>query len=194
MNGRAALVRYADDAVLCFEKQSDAERVMRVLGKRLGRFGLSLHPDKTRLVDFRRPPKDQRGGKGPGSFDFLGFTLYWRRSRRGNWYVASKTQNAKVQKAKRAINDWCRRHRHWSVADQHAALVRRIQGHINYFGVRGNTHSLGVVVGAARRAWFKWLNRRSQRSRLNWQRFEELLRDYPLPRPKARWTLWGTTL
>jgi group II intron reverse transcriptase/maturase len=192
MRGRSALVRYADDAVFCFEHRSDAERVMAVLGKRLARFGLALHPDKTRLLDFRRPSADQKGGKGPGTFDFLGFTLYWRRSRRGNWYVASKTRRARVQRAKRAINDWCRSHRHWSVKDQHDALTRRIQGHINYFGVRGNTRSLGVVVEVAERAWYKWLNRRSQRSRLDWKRFRNLLWDYPLPEPKARWALWGT--
>ena len=194
LRGKAALVRYADDAVFCFEQRSDAERVMDVLGKRLARFGLALHPDKTRLLDFRQPAADQRGGKGPGTFDFLGFTLYWRRSRKGNWYVASKTRRERVQRAKRAIYDWCRRHRHQPVEDQHAALVRRIQGHINYFGVRGNTRSLGRVVYAARRAWYKWLNRRSQRSRLNWERFVDLLRDYPLPKPRATWAWWGQTL
>jgi len=194
MRGKTALVRYADDAVFCFEDRQDAERVMHVLWQRFARFGLRLHPDKTRLLDFRRPPGDQRQGKGPGTFDFLGFTLYWRRSRQEEWYLASKTRRERVQKAKRAINDWCRRHRHWSVMDQHAALTRRIQGHINYFGVRGNTFSLGAVVSAARRTWFKWLNRRSQRSRLDWGRFVDLLRDYPLPKPKARWAWWGTVL
>jgi group II intron reverse transcriptase/maturase len=194
MKGRAAFVRYADDAVFCFERRSDAERVMAVLGERAARFGLALHPDKTRLLDFRRPPEAGPSGKRPESFDFLGFTMYWRRSRKGRWYVASKTRHARVQRAKRTINDWCRCHRHWPVKDQHAALVRRIQGHINYFGVRGNTRSLGVVVEAARRAWFKWLNRRSQRSRLNWERYADLLRDFPLPKPKAKWALWGSPL
>lgn len=193
MRGRAALVRYADDAVFCFEQQSDAERVMKVLGKRMARFGLELHPDKTRLMDFRRPPKDQ-DGKGPGTFDFLGFTFYWRKSQKGNWYVASKTRSARIQKAQRAIADWCRRHRHWPVKEQHAALKRRIQGHINYFGARGNTQSLNKVVEAAKRAWFKWLNRRSQRSRLNWERFVELMGDYPLPKPRARWSMWQEPL
>ena len=194
MRGSAALVRYADDAVFCFEHRSDAERVMSVLDKRLARFGLELHPGKTRLLDFRCPPEGQKAGKSAGTFDFLGFTLYWRRSRKSNWYVASKTRRERVQRAKRAINDWCRRHRHRSVEDQHVALTRRIQGHINYFGVRGNTRSLAVVVEAAKRAWYKWLNRRSQRSRLNWERFVDLLRDYPLPKPRARWVLWGEPL
>jgi group II intron reverse transcriptase/maturase len=194
MKGKAALVRYADDAVFCFEHRSDAERVMAVLGKRMERFGLKLHPEKTRLRDFRRPPINKRGGKGPGTFDFLGFTMYWRRSRKGKWYLASKTRSARVQRAKRAIADWCRSHRHWSVKDQHAALVRRLQGHINYFGVRGNTSCLGAVVDAAKRTWYKWLNRRSQRSRLTWERFNDLLKDYPFPKPRARWAMWGEPL
>lgn len=108
--------------------------------------------------------------------------------------MTSKTRCARVQRAKRAIADWCRSHRHWSVKDQHTALVRRIQGHINYFGARGNTSCLGAVVDAAKKAWFKWLKRRSQRSRLTWERFEELLLDYPLPKPKATWAMWGTML
>ncbi len=194
LKGRAAFIRYADDVVLCFEKRSDAERVRRVVGKRLARFGLALNPDKTRLLDFRCPPEEQKGGKGRGTFDFLGFTVYWRRSRKGNWYVALKTRRARIRRAKKALDDWCRRHRHWPVKDQHEALVRRIRGHINYFGVRGNVWNLGVIIEAAERAWHKWLNRRSQRSRLNWKRFADLLRDFPLPKPKATWSAWRTGL
>ena len=83
--GKATLVRYADDLVIAFERKDDAERVMEVLGKRMGRFGLTLHPDKTRLLPFRRPPAGQEGGKGPSTFDFLGFTLYWARAKTGRW-------------------------------------------------------------------------------------------------------------
>jgi group II intron reverse transcriptase/maturase len=191
MRGRALLIRYCDDFVIGFERRDDAGRVMAVLGKRLGRFGLELHPDKTRLVDFRRPSPEQAGGKGPGTFDFLGFTHYWMRSRRGRWYMVSRTRNARLRRAKEAVDDWCRRHRHWPVQEQHAALVRRIRGHFNYFGVRGNGRSLSLLVDSAKRSWFKWLNRRSQRSRLNWQRYIALLGDYPLPAPKAHFALWG---
>jgi hypothetical protein len=191
MRGCVLLIRYADDFVIGFERQDDAERVMAVLGKRLERFGLELHPDKTRLVDFRRPPSGQARGKGPGTFDFLGFTHLWRRSRQGSWHMVSTTRIARLRRAQKAVHDWCRRHRHWPVPAQHDALVRRIRGHFNYFGVRGNERRLNLLVEAAKRSWFKWLNRRSQRSRLNWKRFADLLRRYPLPAPVATRSLWG---
>ena len=190
MKGHALLIRYCDDFVIGFNRQDDAQRVMAVLGKRLGRFGLELHPDKTRLVDFRRPPQSQRDRQGPGTFDFLGFTHHWYRTRRGRWQMRSKTRNARLRRAKRSVNDWCRRHRHESIPEQHRALVRRIQGHFNYFGIRGNERCLHLVAYWATCSWFKWLNRRSQRSCLNWKRFNALLGQYPLPAPVALHTLW----
>ena len=191
LKGRAHLVRYADDFAIGFELGEDAERVMAVLGKRLQRFGLRLQPTKTRLVPFHRPPRTQRRGKGPGTFDLLGFTWYWRRSRKGNWVPACKTRKARRQRIVRSVYDWCRRHRHEPIAVQHAALVRRIRGHFQYFGVNGNTESLAKVAYHAERAWYKWLNRRSQRSRLRWDRFRDLLRDFPLPPPRVYVTIWG---
>jgi len=190
MRGQVVLVRYCDDFVIGFERRDDADRVMAVLGKRLARFGLELHSDKTRLVDFRRPPLNPPGGKGYGTFDFLGFTHLWKRSRRGRWYMVSKTRSVRLRRAKKAVYEWCRRHRPWSIPAQHAALKRRIQGHFNYFGVRGNERGLKLHVEAAKRAWFKWLNRRSQRSRLTWKRFNDLHRDFPLPAPKATISFW----
>jgi group II intron reverse transcriptase/maturase len=190
LKGKAVLIRYCDDFVVGCARQDDAEQVMRWLGKRLGHFGLELHPEKTRLMDFRRPYLNHRG-KGPGTFDFLGFTHFWRRTRKsGRWQPACKTRVGRLRRAKKAVHDWCRRHRHQSVPEQHAALVRRIQGHFNYFGIRGNLKSLGVLIQSARRSWFKWLKRRSQRSRLTWKRFCDLLKDFPLPRPKERLCLW----
>lgn len=194
MAEKAVFIRYADDGVFGFRNRSDAERVMAVLGKRLARYGLVLHPTKTRLLDFRRPPEEQKRGKGPDTFDLLGFTLYWRRSRAGKWYLASKTKHARVCRTKKDLDDWCRRHRHLSVKTQHAALVKRLQGHLNYFGVRGNTKSLLQVSQAVRRSWFKWLNRRGQRSKLTWKRFEGLIAQYPLPEPRAKLALWGAPL
>lgn len=192
MKGRCLLIRYADDAVMGFECQQDAERVMEVLGKRMGRYGLTLHPDKTRLLPFGRPPKKQQSGKGPGSFDFLGFTLFWRRTQGGRWLVVPKTRRARLRRAIRAVYDYCRGQRHESVEDQHRGLCRRIQGHFNYFGVTLNTGSLYTLRHHALKAWHKWLNRRSQRSRLNWQRFRDLLKEHPLPRPGVYVDLWGT--
>lgn len=193
MNGKAMLIRFADDFIIGFEHMEDAKRVMEVLGKRLERFGLRLHPDKTRLLDFRRPSPSQTKGKGPGSFDFLGFTVYWRRnSGKRGWHMAWKTRKTRLRRAIKAIQEQCRRQRHWPVKVQHIALKRRIQGHFNYFGVNDNTESLKMLIMAVERAWFKWLNRRSQRSRMNWGRFKDLLSDYPLPKPRVYANLWGT--
>jgi RNA-directed DNA polymerase len=192
LTGTSSLIRYADDFIICFELREDAERVMDVLGKRLARFGLTLQPNKTRLIPFGRPPPTQKRGKGPGTFDFLGFTLFWRRSRRGGWCVGCKTRRARLRRAIRAVYDWCRRHRHEPVAVQHAALTSRIRGHFQYFGVNGNQRSLGRLFHHARRAWFKWLCRRSQRKRLTWPRFVDLLRDLPLPVSRVYVEIWGT--
>ncbi len=192
LRGRATLVRYADDFVIGVERHDDAERVMDVLPKRLGRYGLTLHADKTRLLPFGRPPRRQPGGKGPASFDFLGFTLYWRRARSGCWGMRCKTRSARLQRAINNAAAWCRRHRHRPVTVQHAALTRRIQGHFNYFGVSGNARSLGRLVDATERHWYKWLRRRSHRSRLTWPRFVALLERYPLPTPRIRVRIWGT--
>ena len=142
MRGKAHLVRYADDLVIGLEREDDAKRVMAVIGRRLERFGLRMHPDKTRLVPFARPPSGQTSGKGPATFDFLGFTIYWRRTRQGRWAPTCKTRKARLGRAITAIADWCRSHRHLPVKQQHAALVRRIDGPCNYFGVNGNSRSL----------------------------------------------------
>jgi group II intron reverse transcriptase/maturase len=191
LKGKSCLIRYADDFVLGFELQEDAERVWAVLGKRLERYGLRLHPDKTRLLDFRRPRPKQPDGKGPGTFDFLGFTLYWRKVRMGRWMLTCKTRRARLKRSIAAVYDWCRDHRHEAVAEQHAALTGRLQGHYNYFGVNGNLRSLACLLHHARRAWYKWLRRRSQRTRLNWERFTDLLRDFPLPRPRILVRIWS---
>jgi hypothetical protein len=190
LQGKATLIRYCDDFIIGFAREDDARRVMAVLGKRLERFGLALHPDKTRLLPFGRPPKTQQSGKSPATFDFVGFTFYWRRTRKGHWRMGCKTRRASLRRAKTSIYDWCRRHRHLSIEDQHAALHRRVRGHCNYFGVSGNYPSLMRLVEATKRAWYKWLRRRSQRTRLNWERFTEMLRWWPLPRPRITVRIW----
>jgi len=193
LRGKSCLVRYADDLLFGFELREDAERVMAVLGKRLGRYGLSLSPDKTRLLDFRRPPRDHKGGKGPGSFDFLGFTHYWRRSRKGAWQPAWKTRRKSLHKAIISLQSWCKANRHMPIPEQHVALTRRIQGHFNYFGVNGNHRSLSMVLYKVERSWFRWLSRRSQRTRMTWKRFNGILRQMPLPRVRVYRNLWATS-
>jgi group II intron reverse transcriptase/maturase len=190
LRGRACLIRYADDFVIGFERRDDAERVMAVLSKRMGRFGLALHPDKTRLLPFERPTGG--AGKGPATFDFLGFTHYWRRTRSGRWMMWCKTRQSRLRRAIRSVTDYCRRHRHDPVKVQHAALKRRIEGHFNYFGVNGNIRSLERLIAEIRPIWRKWLRRRSQKSRLTWERYAAMLERYPLPVPRIRVQLWGT--
>lgn len=194
LGGHSALIRFADDFIICFEREDDAKRVMEVLGKRMERFGLRLHPDKTRLISFRRPSSGKKGGKDTDSFDFLGFTVYWRRNRRSpGWHVAWKTRKARLGRFIKTIHQQCRSQRHWPVAMQHKALVRRIQGHFNYYGVNDNTECLAKLKCEIERAWYKWLLRRGQRSRLTWERFRDLLKDFPLPGPRVYVDLWATT-
>jgi RNA-directed DNA polymerase len=190
LRGRSCLVRYADDFVIGFEQREDADQVMQMVHRRMAEHGLRLHPEKTRLVPYQRPSRRQMGGKGPGTFDFLGFTLYWRKTRRGHWGQGYRTRKARHQRAKQTLADYCRRHRHEPVKVQHASLCRRLRGHYNYFGVNSNHQSLWQLLQAARRIWFKWLRRRSQRKHLTWQRFEEILKAFPLPTPSIKVQLW----
>lgn len=189
LKGYARLIRYADDFVIAFERTDDAEDVMGELGARMERFRLALHPDKTRLVPFAKPPPEQRGGKGPATFDFLGFTVSWRRKRTGGWRPGFETRRARVQRFLEAVAEFCRRHRHDPVKTQHAALCRRINGHLNYFGVNGNSSALVCIVRVTERLWHKWLARRSQR-RMAWERFLKLLQRLPLPAPTIRVQIW----
>jgi group II intron reverse transcriptase/maturase len=191
LRGKAILVRYCDDFVIGLERRDDAERVRDVLGKRLGRFGLTLHPDKTRLLPFRRPSADQQAGKGSATFDFLGFTLHMGRARTGRWMMWCKTRSARLRRSIRAVAEWCRRYRHLPVKVQHTALARRLRGHYNYFGVSGNFHRLLLFVHAVKQYWLKWLRRRSNRTRLTSERFTALLERYPLPRPRITVRIWG---
>ena len=191
LRGKACLVRYADDLVIGFERREDAEKVMAMLHQRMAEYDLRLHPEKTRLLPFERPPWWPDGGKGPGTFDFLGFTLLWRRTQKGTWGQNFRTRKARLQRAKVALNDFCRRHRHEPVKEQHASLCRRISGHINYFGVNGNFARVAQLVRAAERIWHKWLQRRSQRTRLNWRRYKDILKAFPLPRPSIKVQLWA---
>lgn len=184
LRGRAQVVRYADDFVLAFERKDDAERVFAVLSQRFERFGLTLHPNKTRLLPFGRPRTPK--GKGPGTFDFLGFTFFWGVARSGKRVPRVRTRKASHRRALQSVAAWCRRERHQPVKEQHAAPVRRIEGHLNYFSVNDNDRSVRRFVRGVGRAWFNWLNRRSQRSRLTWERMNDLLGAYPLPKVYVR--------
>jgi RNA-directed DNA polymerase len=192
LEGRARLIRYADDFVIGFERRDDAERVLEVLHKRMARYGLTLHPDKTRLIPFERPRYGENGRSATGTFDFLGFTMYWCRTRRGGWRLGMKTRKAGVRKFLQGLGGWCRRHRHLPLKDQHAALSRRLRGHFQYFGVNGNARSLQQVRYRTERLWLRWLRRRSQRGRrLTWKRFGAYLTAHPLPPPRITVQIWA---
>jgi group II intron reverse transcriptase/maturase len=184
--GRAVLVRYADDAVFLFANESDARRVMEVLPKRLGKYGLELHPDKTRLVDFRSPYRfaSTDAGEGPGTFDLLGFTHYWGKARSGKWAVKRKTAKDRFRRALKRVAEWCREHRHDEVRAQQEALGRKLRGHFEYFGITGNFRAIALFRSKVTAVWRKWLSRRSQRASIAWSRMHRLLERYPLPRPR----------
>jgi RNA-directed DNA polymerase len=181
LKGRARLLRYADDFVITFERIDDAQRVLDVLPKRFEKYGLVLHPEKTRLVEFL-PPRSSHGDKG-GTFDLLGFTHFWSESRAGIWVVKVKTARDRFGRALRRVAEWCRGHRHQPIADQQRHLALVLRGHYGYYGRRGNSRALGRFFHHLRRVWRKWLHRRGKR-RMTWERFNCLCKQYPLPIPK----------
>lgn len=188
LRGEAFLVRYADDFVIVCVMKGDAEKLMAVLPKRFGRYGLTLHPEKTRLVRFTKPASSSSNkgdDGGSGTFDLLGFTHYWRRSHRGRvWVIGQKTAKGRLSRTIRKVAEWFRGNRHRKVADQHRDLVPKLRGHYQYYGITGNGRALHSFYEAVRREWQRWLNRRSQRNNMTWERFELMLRRYVLPRPR----------
>ena len=172
LSGRAVLFRYADDFVILFSDEADARRVYDVLPKRFGRYGLTLHPNKTRLIDFRKPRPPN--GDGPGSFDLLGFTHVWARTRRGGFAVQRRTARGRFKRALQRVALWCREHRHRPIPEQHTTLSRMLRGHCAYYGITWNSHALLRFRRAMERLWVKWLGRRSQRARMTFERFRKL--------------------
>jgi RNA-directed DNA polymerase len=188
LKGRAFLVRYADDFVMGFACEGDARRVLGVLPKRFGKYGLTLHPEKTRLVRFSRPgrgPTQAQAPKGPapGSFDFLGFTHFWSRSKKGNWVVKRKAARGRFRRAVGEIAAWCRRNLHRPIREQHRALQQKLRGHYQYYGVAGNGRGLWLFLERLQEVWQKWLSRRGGKKGRNWEWFKHLLQRLPLPRP-----------
>ena len=184
LSGEAHLFRYADDAVLLFANEDDARRVMAVLPKRFGRYGLTLHPGKTRLVEFRRPDRRSPPRTETGTFDLLGFTHFWGVARSGNWIVKRKTAKDRFRKALKRLADWCKIHLHESLETQWRILGSKLRGHFGYYGIVGNFRAIARFREEARRVWQKWLNRRSQRASMRWDRMQRLLERYPLPRAR----------
>jgi RNA-directed DNA polymerase len=185
LRGQAAEIRYCDDFILCFQYREDAERVLRVLTKRFAKYGLTLHPEKTRLLAFGRSAVP--GGPGapqPATFDFLGFTHICARSRRGRFTIHVRTIRKRLRRSVKAVAQWCQQHRHDPVGDQAAALNAKLRGHYQYYGRPTNARSLWRFYRLVRRLWRKWLNRRTRGKWLDWDTFQRLLKRHPLLLPR----------
>jgi len=185
LKGAAHEIRFADDAVLCFQYREDAEKVLGVLPKRFARFGLTLHPEKTRLVNFGRYAEEhaKRQGKKPATFDFLGFTHICARSRRGKFIVQVRTMKKRLRRGLTAITEWCQENRHKPVDEQQKILNAKLRGHYQYYGRPSNYRSIWQFYRTTRRIWRKWLTRRTRGKRLTWERYAEILRRHPLLLP-----------
>ena len=182
LRGRGFMVRFADDATLVFQREEDARKVMEVLPKRFGRFKLTLHPQKTQLIGFESPAR--RPSTKAGTFNLLGFTHYWGKSRKGRPVIKRKTARDRFQRSCKSINLWCRKYRHIAVEEQWLKLSRKLRGHYNYYGITGNIEALRRYFHVVSTTWIKWLGRRSHKGWLNWQKANLLLAFYKLPTPR----------
>jgi group II intron reverse transcriptase/maturase len=186
LNGRSFLVRYADDFVMGFACEADARRVLAVLPKRFGKYGLARHPDQTRLVPVGRPRSGATRtpppeGSTPGTFDLLGFTHYWGRSYQGYGVVKRRTAQGRLSRALQTIAAWCRFHRHDPIAAQPHTLSQKLRGHYAYYGITGNGDAIRRFRYEVGRIWRKWLSRRRRCGFLSWDTFNRLLKRFALP-------------
>lgn len=189
MRGQAFLIRYADDFVICFELESDAKKVHAVLPKRFAQYGLNLHPEKTRLLRVARPRGGVTQKSGPGrsrSFDFLGFTHVWGKSRKGKPAVERSTMRTRFSRTVQAITEWLRKHLHEPLTVQARHLAEKLRGHDSYYGITGNFRALERLRYVVKLVWWKLLCRRSQRGHIRAEHFYKgILVRHPLPPPRV---------
>lgn len=174
------LIRYADDFVMMFESENDARKVFEVLPKRFQKYGLALHPEKTRLINFSNPKHWGGNDKGPRSFDFLGFTHHWAKSRQGRYVVKQKTSKKRFSRSLKRIKEICRKMRHKKVQEQYQYLCQMLRGHYGYFGITGNSGALSRFRHEVIRIWGRSLVRRHRRP-FTWIWFKPLLDRFDLP-------------
>jgi hypothetical protein len=186
LKGEAYEIRFADDAILCFQHKEDAEKVLSVLPKRFEKYGLTLHSEKTRLIEFGRyaARNARQQGTKPATFDFLGLTHLCARSRKGKFTVHVKTVAKRLRRGLKAIFDWCKEHRHDPVAEQQKTLNAKLRGHYQYYGRPTNFRGIWQFYRRVRRIWREWLSRRTRGRTLTWDRYAEILRQFPLLRPR----------
>jgi RNA-directed DNA polymerase len=190
LQGKAFLIRYADDFVIGVAREHVAQRIMDVLPKRMSKYGLTVHPEKTRLVRFEPPQDDwseteERDPPGPRTFDFLGFTHYWGRSQRGAWVVKRKTANNRLKRALAALSKWCRENLHAPIKEQHQKLVQKLRDHYGYCGITGNFYCLQEFLEGARRIWRRKLSRRRRDGNVTGAQFLRLEKRYSVPRARV---------
>ena len=183
LQGRSFLIRFADDVVLGCENEEDGRRLMEALPKRFEKYGLTIHPEKSKLISFKRPGRTAVES-GNGTFDFLGFTHYWGKSRNGNWVIKRQTMRKRQARAMRNLYSYCRMNRHEPVKEQFRQLSSKLRGLYNYYGIRGNYRALWMLYQHARSCWRYWLGRRTRDGYINWARFEKLVEYWKLPLPK----------
>jgi hypothetical protein len=177
--GEASLIRYADDFVCAYEDEREAASFYRALGQRLGKFGLELSAEKTRVIAFG---KSEPTGKG--SFDFLGFEFRWGKDRKGNAHLKRKTSRKKLRNSLKSFAEWCKRNRQLSIRELFEQLNRKLRGYYNYYGVSGNSARLSEFYYNAVKIVLKWLNRRSQRGSYTWDGYKELMDCFRIEKPR----------
>ncbi|PYX56038.1 MAG: group II intron reverse transcriptase/maturase, partial [Acidobacteria bacterium] len=186
LRGAAHEIRFADDAVLCFQYKRDAQRVMEVLPKRFVKYGLTIHPEKTRLLEFGRYAEEnaKRRGKKPATFDFLGHTHVCARSRKGKFTVHVRTMKKRFRRGLTAIAEWCQENRHRPVEEQQKTLNAKLRGHYQYYGRPTNYRSVWQFFREVRRIWHKWLSRRTRGNGMTWEKYAAILGKHPLLMPR----------
>jgi len=183
LSGKSFLVRFADDFVLGCESEEDGKRLMKVLPKRFEKYGLTIHPDKSKMIRFKWPSKctDKSGN---GTFDFLGFTHYWSKSRNGNWVIKRQTSRKRQRRAMRNLYVYCRNNKHEPVMEQYKQLSAKLHGLYNYYGIRCNYRALWMLYQHVRNSWKRWLGRRTRGGNIRWEKFDRFLSVWTLPRPR----------
>ncbi len=181
MKGKSFTIRWADDFIVGFQLESDANRVKEVLPKRFNRFGLELHPDKTSLIRFGRPTGNTEGQRKSGTFDFLGFTFYWGRSLKGYPVIKKKTARKRLNRYLKMTWTWCKENRHAPIAEQYQTLCAKLRGYYQYYGVRCNYKAIEAAYEYTEKAWRYWLSRRSHKGKVL---FVNLHETFPLPKPR----------
>ena len=185
--GDVIIVRYCDDFVMGFERQTEAKSMLDELKRRLSKFGLGLHEKKTRLLEFGRfaAERRKRGGmRRPETFDFLGFTHYCNMNKKGRFFVTRKTHGARMTRKLKELRIESRRRMHWPLKKQQRWLSAVLRGHYAYYGLLGNSRALSDFAYKVRKLWFRALCRRSQKNAMTWERFNRLLKVFPLPTPR----------